>query len=118
LGHWQGEIPLTKPNADRPAKGYADRLLGGLGMGGKLTRKIGLERIMAWWCLNNVAYNFPRFLCLNQKNLLRRVNSFATNDFLDTLDISDIGLLVNTTVVTAFSCLCKMPKPPIIRGAL
>jgi hypothetical protein len=31
LGHWQGEIPLTQPNADRPAKGYADRLLGGPG---------------------------------------------------------------------------------------
>jgi hypothetical protein len=29
FGHWQGEIPLTQPNADRPAKGYADRLLGG-----------------------------------------------------------------------------------------
>jgi hypothetical protein len=29
LGHWQGEIPLTKSNADRFAKGYADRLLGG-----------------------------------------------------------------------------------------
>jgi hypothetical protein len=29
FGHWKGEIPLTKPNADRPAKTYADRLLGG-----------------------------------------------------------------------------------------
>ncbi len=29
LGHWQGEIPLTQSNPDRPAKGYADRLLGG-----------------------------------------------------------------------------------------
>jgi len=29
FGHWMGEIPLTKLNARRPAKGYADRLLGG-----------------------------------------------------------------------------------------
>ena len=29
FGHWQGEIPLTKANAGRPAKPYADRLLGG-----------------------------------------------------------------------------------------
>jgi len=29
FGHWQGEIPLTKANARRAAKGYADRLLGG-----------------------------------------------------------------------------------------
>jgi hypothetical protein len=28
FGHWKGEIPPTKPNADRPAKAYADRLLG------------------------------------------------------------------------------------------
>ena len=28
VGHWQGEIPLTKPNAVRPAKGYGDRQLG------------------------------------------------------------------------------------------
>jgi hypothetical protein len=28
FGHWQGEIPLTKANAGRAAKGYADRLLG------------------------------------------------------------------------------------------
>jgi hypothetical protein len=32
FGHRQGEIPLTKPNADRPAKGYGDRLLGGPGV--------------------------------------------------------------------------------------
>jgi len=29
FGHWQGEIPLTKPNAGRTAKSYVDRLLGG-----------------------------------------------------------------------------------------
>jgi hypothetical protein len=28
FGYWQGEIPLTQPNARRPAKTYADRLLG------------------------------------------------------------------------------------------
>ena len=28
FGHWQGEIPLTKANAGRPAKAYVDRLLG------------------------------------------------------------------------------------------
>lgn len=31
FGNWKGEIPLTKPNAGRPAKAYADRLLGGSG---------------------------------------------------------------------------------------
>ena len=35
-------------------------------MGGKPTRKIGLERIKAWWGLKNLTYNFLRFLCLNQ----------------------------------------------------
>lgn len=29
FGHWQGEIPLTKANAGRPAKSYVDRLLSG-----------------------------------------------------------------------------------------
>ena len=29
FGHWKGEIPLTRTNPDRPAKTYADRLLGG-----------------------------------------------------------------------------------------
>jgi hypothetical protein len=29
FGRWQGALPLTKPDARRPAKGYADRLLGG-----------------------------------------------------------------------------------------
>jgi hypothetical protein len=32
FGHWHGEIPLNQPNADRPAKGYADRLFDGPGM--------------------------------------------------------------------------------------
>lgn len=36
-------------------------------MGGKLTRKIGLERIKAWWGLKNLTYNFLRFLCQNQQ---------------------------------------------------
>ena len=31
FGHWQGGIPLSKPNARRPAKSNADRLLGGPG---------------------------------------------------------------------------------------
>jgi hypothetical protein len=30
FGHWKGENPLTKPNADRPAKGQVDKLLGPL----------------------------------------------------------------------------------------
>jgi hypothetical protein len=29
FGYWKGEIPLTKLNARRPAKGYMGRLLGG-----------------------------------------------------------------------------------------
>jgi hypothetical protein len=39
FGHWQGVIPLTKPNAGRPAKGYADRLLGGPGRIGQLVMR-------------------------------------------------------------------------------
>jgi IS5 family transposase len=31
-------------------------------MGGKLTRKIGLERNEAWWGLNNLTFNFLRYL--------------------------------------------------------
>jgi hypothetical protein len=31
-------------------------------MGGKLTRKIGLERNEAWWGLKNLTFNFLRFL--------------------------------------------------------
>ena len=31
-------------------------------MGGKLTRKIGLERNKAWWALKNLTFNFLRYL--------------------------------------------------------
>jgi hypothetical protein len=31
-------------------------------MGGKLTRKIGIERNEAWWGLKNLTFNFLRFL--------------------------------------------------------
>nr|WP_255097038.1 transposase [Synechococcus lacustris] len=31
-------------------------------MGGKLTRKIGLERNKAWWGLKNLIFNFLRYL--------------------------------------------------------
>ena len=31
-------------------------------MGGKLTRKIGLERNEAWWGLKNMTFNFLRYL--------------------------------------------------------
>ena len=31
-------------------------------MGGKLTRKIGLERNEAWWALKNLTFNFLRYL--------------------------------------------------------
>ena len=33
-----------------------------MSMGGKLTRKIGLERTEAWWGLKNLAFNFHRYL--------------------------------------------------------
>jgi IS5 family transposase len=33
-----------------------------MSMGGKLTRKIGLERNEAWWGLKNLAFNFLRYL--------------------------------------------------------
>ena len=33
-----------------------------MSMGGKLTRKIGLERNEAWWGLKNLTFNFLRFL--------------------------------------------------------
>jgi hypothetical protein len=31
-------------------------------MGGKLTRKIGIERNEAWWGLKNLTFNFLRYL--------------------------------------------------------
>jgi IS5 family transposase len=31
-------------------------------MGGKLTKKIGLERTEAWWGLKNLAFNLLRYL--------------------------------------------------------
>jgi IS5 family transposase len=31
-------------------------------MGGKLTRKIGLERTEVWWGLKNLTFNFLRYL--------------------------------------------------------
>jgi hypothetical protein len=33
-----------------------------MSMGGKLTRKIGLERNEAWWGLKNMTFNFLRLL--------------------------------------------------------
>jgi IS5 family transposase len=33
-----------------------------MSMGGKLTRKIGLERNVAWWGLKNLTFNFLRYL--------------------------------------------------------
>jgi hypothetical protein len=51
-------------------------------------------------------------------SLLRRVNPFQSAVFLSTLDISNIGILVNAAVVAAFSWLSKKPKLPLIRGAL
>nr|WP_185467456.1 MULTISPECIES: transposase [unclassified Synechococcus] len=33
-----------------------------ISMGGKLTRKIGLERNEAWWGLKNLTFNFLRYL--------------------------------------------------------
>ncbi len=33
-----------------------------MSMGGKLTRKIGIERNEAWWGLKNLTFNFLRFL--------------------------------------------------------
>jgi len=31
-------------------------------MGGKFTRKIGLERNETWWALKNLTFNFLRYL--------------------------------------------------------
>jgi len=41
-----------------------EHVLGGakICMGGKLTRKIGLDRIRAWWGIKNLTYKFLRFL--------------------------------------------------------
>ena len=33
-----------------------------MSMGGKLTRKIGIERNESWWGLKNLTFNFLRFL--------------------------------------------------------
>jgi hypothetical protein len=33
-----------------------------MSMGGKLTRKIGLERTEVWWGLKNLTFNFLRYL--------------------------------------------------------
>ena len=41
-----------------------EHVFGGMtmSMGGKLTRKIGLERNEAWWGLKNLTFNFLRYL--------------------------------------------------------
>ena len=41
-----------------------EHVFGGMtmSMGGKLTRKIGLERNKAWWGLKNLTFNFLRYL--------------------------------------------------------
>ncbi|MCP9808675.1 IS5 family transposase [Cyanobium sp. HWJ4-Hawea] len=42
-----------------------------MSMGGKLTRKIGLERTKAWWGLKNLTFNFLRYLhCFRPAALL------------------------------------------------
>ena len=40
-----------------------------MSMGGKLTRKIGLERTEAWWGLKNLTFNFLRYLQRTTKSL-------------------------------------------------
>jgi len=40
-----------------------------MSMGGKLTRKIGLERTSAWWGLKNLTFNFLRYLQLTARLL-------------------------------------------------
>ena len=39
-------------------------------MGGKLTRKIGLEKNKAWWSLKNLTFNFLRYLYLSSNSLV------------------------------------------------
>jgi IS5 family transposase len=41
-----------------------EHVFGGMtmSMGGKLTRKIGLEKNEAWWCLKNLTFIFLRYL--------------------------------------------------------
>jgi len=39
-------------------------------MGGKLTRKIGLERNKAWWGLKNLTFNFMRYLQRSNNDLV------------------------------------------------
>ena len=33
-----------------------------MSMGGKMTKKIGIERNKTWWDLKNLTFNFLRFL--------------------------------------------------------
>ena len=40
-----------------------------MSMGGKLTRKIGIERTEAWWGLKNLTFNFLRYLQRSTKSL-------------------------------------------------
>ena len=40
-----------------------------MSMGGKLTRKIGIERAEAWWGLKNLTFNFLRYLQRSTKSL-------------------------------------------------
>ena len=39
-------------------------------MGAKFTRKIGLKRNNAWWCLKNLTFNFLRYLYLSSNSLV------------------------------------------------
>ena len=40
-----------------------------MSMGGKMTRKIGLERNKAWWGLKNLTFNFLRYLLRADRGL-------------------------------------------------
>ena len=40
-----------------------------MSMGGKMTRKIGIERNKAWWGLKNLTFNFLRYLLRADRGL-------------------------------------------------
>ena len=76
FGHWTGEIPPTKPNADRPAKAYADRLLGDPAEG-------LLRRPWKTTCIKDAAFASHAISgrCSGEKMVIQRfLNSWPMNN--------------------------------------
>ena len=62
--HPLGEAAKERNSVRSSIRACVEHVFGAMttSMGGKLTRKIGLERNQAWWALKNLTFNFLRYL--------------------------------------------------------